>query len=69
MMSFKNRIRAAGLDQVLPTLSDHLRLPHTAAWMAGYARITAVEPVAGRRSTVFATPLYVEHVSPLFPDR
>jgi hypothetical protein len=28
MMSFKNRIRAASLDHVIPTLSDHLRLPH-----------------------------------------
>jgi hypothetical protein len=63
VMTFKNRIRAAGLDHVLPTLTNHLRLPYTAAWLAGRARVTAV---AGPRSTVFATPLYVEHVSP--PD-
>jgi hypothetical protein len=63
MMSFKNRIGVAGLDHVLPTLTSHLRLPHTAAWLAGRARVTAV---VGQGSTVFATPLYAEHVSP--PD-
>ena len=63
MMSFKNRIGVAGLDHVLPTLTSHLRLPDTAAWLAGRARVTAV---VGNRSTVFATPLYVEHASP--PD-
>lgn len=70
MMSFKNRIRAADrLNHVLPTLSDHLRLPHTAAWMAGLARITAVAPADGGRSTLFATPLYIEYVSPPTPDK
>ena len=63
MMSFKNRIGVAGLDHVLPTLTSHLRLPHTAAWVAGFARVTAV---VGQGATLFATPLYVEHVSP--PD-
>lgn len=68
VMSLKNRLPAAGLDHVLPTLTRHLRLPHTAAWMAGYARVTAYTS-AGQRSTVFATPLYVEHVSPPPPER
>lgn len=62
--AFKNRVGAAGLDYVLPTLASHLRLPHTAAWVAGFARVTAI---VGQRSTLFATPLYVEHVSPPAP--
>lgn len=70
MLSFKNSIRAAGLDHVLPTVSRHLHLPSTAAWMAGCARVTAVaRSAAGHRSTLFATPLYVQHVAPPDPDR
>ncbi|WP_019066161.1 SAVMC3_10250 family protein [Streptomyces hokutonensis] len=38
----------------------------TAAWMAGYARVTAVLP---EYSVVLATPLYVERVSPPSIDR
>jgi len=62
---FKNSIRAVGLGRVLPALSRHLHLPNTAAWMAGCARVTAVSrPPSGGRTILFATPLYVEHVSP-----
>lgn len=70
VMSFNRRVRAAGLDHVLPTLNDHFRLPYTAAWMAGRARITAVAPrTVAHCSTLFATPLYVEYVSPPSSDR
>ncbi|MEK8108250.1 SAVMC3_10250 family protein [Micromonospora sp. M12] len=44
---------------------DHqLDLPHTAAWMSGYARITAVPPRVNGKKVVVATPLYVEYGSP-----
>lgn len=45
-------------------LDRQLDLPHTAAWMAGYARITAVPPPVNGKKVVVATPLYVEYVSP-----
>lgn len=68
VMSFKNSIRAAGLDHVLLTVSRHLHLPYTAEWLAGCARVTAVAPSpSGHGTTLFATPLYVERVAP--PDQ
>lgn len=48
-----------GMDR----LAQQLQLDHTAAWMAGYARVTAVIPAHGR-TILAATPLYVEHVDP-----
>lgn len=64
---FSRHIPGSGLDYALPTLSHNLHLPYTAAWMAGYARVTAVVRRSHLpHSVVFATPLYVEHVSP--PD-
>ncbi|MFL6120743.1 SAVMC3_10250 family protein [Actinophytocola sp.] len=67
--SFKNGIRAVGLEHVLPTVSRHLHLPYTAEWLAGCARVTAVVPsAAGHRTILFATPLYVERVAPPDPD-
>jgi hypothetical protein len=49
----------------LDCLSVMLQPPFTAAWLAGYARVTAVIP-DGRYTVVAATPLYVEHIDP--PD-
>jgi hypothetical protein len=57
--------------RAVTSLSTSLGTDHTAAWMAGYARITAVFPGQrhenDRAATVLAaTPLYVEYVDP--PD-
>ncbi|MDQ0378457.1 SAVMC3_10250 family protein [Amycolatopsis thermophila] len=49
----------------LDALADRLQPRFTAAWAAGYARITAVVPV-DECTILAATPLYVEHVAP--PD-
>lgn len=65
MVSFRRRMSASGLEHVLPTVGRHLHLPHTAAWMAGCARVTNVAPPtnADRAMTLFATPLFVEYVA------
>ncbi len=49
--------------RVLDALSKRLALRQTAAWMAGYARVTAVLAHATDRRIITATPLYVEYVS------
>lgn len=66
---WKFHIRAplAGVNHVLPALTTRLRLPITAGWMGGYARVTAVAPLGNNRRLIFATPLYVEHISPPEP--
>ncbi|NIH86517.1 SAVMC3_10250 family protein [Amycolatopsis granulosa] len=43
-------------------LADRLQPEFAAAWVAGYARITAVLP-EDERTILVATPLYVEHVA------
>ncbi|HKS45801.1 MAG TPA: SAVMC3_10250 family protein [Amycolatopsis sp.] len=48
---------------LIQVLNRKLDLSHTAAWMAGYARITAVPPPVNGSRIVVATPLYVEYVS------
>jgi hypothetical protein len=61
-------VRLDLLHMIVHVLSDHLELPHTAAWMAGHARVTAVS-VASPARIVVATPLYVQYVSaPQVPD-
>nr|CEL13477.1 hypothetical protein [Kibdelosporangium sp. MJ126-NF4]CTQ99164.1 hypothetical protein [Kibdelosporangium sp. MJ126-NF4] len=35
----------------------------TAGWMGGFARVTALAALGDGRRLIFATPLYVEHVS------
>lgn len=53
---------------LIQVLSSQLDLPHTAAWMAGHARITAVPPPVDGIRIVVATPLYVEYVpTPMNP--
>jgi hypothetical protein len=51
------------LERDLSSLTGALQPRYTAAWMAGYARITAVVP-ADNATILAATPLYVEHVAP-----
>lgn len=47
---------------VIDALDVELELMHTAAWIAGYARVTAaLSGPSGRR--ILATPLYVEYIS------
>nr|WP_281400894.1 SAVMC3_10250 family protein [Amycolatopsis umgeniensis] len=55
--------------RAVTSLANSLATDYTAAWMAGYARITAVFP--GRRpdddrtaTVLAATPLYVEYIDP-----
>ena len=50
--SFKNHIAAADLDLNMPALSQYLLLPHSATWLAGYARVTAVADRSGHRRIV-----------------
>lgn len=52
------------IPDVIALLDDLLETRSTAAWMAGYARVTAVVRLSPKATVVIATPLYVEHVSP-----
>lgn len=65
MVMVRNKITASGLEHVIPTMGRYLRLPGSAAWMAGCARVTQVVPaVRGLPvGTLFASPLYVEYVA------
>lgn len=49
------------IEQVVGHLSRILEPGYTAAWMAGYARVTAKIPT-GAGPLLAATPLYVEHI-------
>lgn len=51
------------LDRVITILDRSLDLEHTAAWMAGYARITAKLTSASGVDLVITTPLYVEYIA------
>ncbi|OXM70160.1 MULTISPECIES: SAVMC3_10250 family protein [Amycolatopsis] len=55
--------QVAGIVRGMDRLTNRLQPEHTAAWVAGYARVTAVIP-AFRQTILAATPLYVEHVAP-----
>jgi hypothetical protein len=64
----RERRRAPGFQRarfllVVEKLGEQLELEYTAAWMAGYARVTAVFAFGAERRIVLATPLYVEYVS------
>ena len=50
------------LNRVITTLDRSMQLELTAAWMAGYARVTAVVPSTPDVNLVVATPLYVEYI-------
>jgi hypothetical protein len=54
------RFLEGGVHEVLELLEDALAPRLTAAWMAGYARVTAVLP-GESFVTLLATPLYVEN--------
>lgn len=61
-------VRLSSLIGIINALDAQLELPHTAAWMAGHARVTAV-PLASPVRIVVATPLYVQYVTaPQVPD-
>lgn len=64
--SYNRQLGAAGLAHVLPTLTRHLHLPHAAAWVGGYARVTCLATPAQTQGAeaLFASPLYVEYVAP-----
>jgi hypothetical protein len=66
MIMLRDKITASGLGNVMPTLGRHLRLPDSATWMAGCARVTHVAPPVRDHpvETLFASPLYVEYVAP-----
>jgi Family of unknown function (DUF7019) len=51
------------IERLIDRLDLALDLEHTSAWMAGYARITAIPPPSLDRRFVIATPLYVEYIS------
>ncbi|MFC4859247.1 SAVMC3_10250 family protein [Actinophytocola glycyrrhizae] len=58
---FNNHIGGAGLHHVVPALADRLRLPYTAGWVRGHARVTGVAPATAEHPyTLFASPLYVQ---------
>lgn len=61
-MSFPHQVGAASLHEMVPLIERRLRLPYTAEWVGGYARVTAAP--TGNSSIMFATPLYVERVAP-----
>jgi uncharacterized protein DUF7019 len=54
-----------GVERQVQRLTQLLQPELTAAWMAGYARVTAVVPTPSG-AVLAASPLYVEHVDP--PD-
>lgn len=66
----RDRMTASGLGHVIPTMGRYLRLPHSAAWMAGCARVTNLAPKLRDfpTETLFASPLYVEYVAPPHVD-
>jgi len=51
------------LDLSLHMLDQYIQADATAAWMAGYARTTALLPNIEGSTILLATPLYVEYVS------
>lgn len=51
------------LYRIITILDRSMELDHTAAWMAGYARITAILPSTPGIGLVIATPLYVEYIA------
>ncbi|MEU4524928.1 SAVMC3_10250 family protein [Amycolatopsis sp. NPDC024027] len=60
----KNTWRPYGSDDVehgIHVLTEIMRPRYAAAWMAGYARVTAVIPIDGG-VVLAATPLYVEYI-------
>ncbi|GHF12436.1 hypothetical protein GCM10017786_53020 [Amycolatopsis deserti] len=58
-----DRLFEGWLRQALRWLTREFQPRYTAAWVAGYARITARVPTPSGM-TLAATPLYVEHVQP-----
>lgn len=52
------------LKRLTRYLGAYLHLEYTAAWMAGYARVTAVVPDGQDNRIVLATPLSVEYTPP-----
>lgn len=52
------------LDRAIRTFDQHLHAEYSAAWMAGYARTTALFRNLAGKVAILATPLYVEHASP-----
>lgn len=49
------------LERLVVLLGSYLHLEYTVAWMAGYARVTAVVPVGPNNCIMLATPLFVEY--------
>lgn len=53
------------VHNLLVPLGRQLHLPYAAGWMSGFAMVTAVVPPGdGNTTVVFATPLFVERMSP-----
>ncbi|WP_409463224.1 SAVMC3_10250 family protein [Amycolatopsis sp. GA6-003] len=52
----------ARVARAMDRLTDHLQPHYTSAWVAGYARVTAVIPI-NTSTLLAATPLYVEHIA------
>lgn len=65
MYRFKNQIRGATMRYAVPALTDYVRLPYTAGWVRGHARVTGVVPATSEHPyTLFASPLYVQFGAP-----
>jgi hypothetical protein len=61
MYRFKHQIRGATMCYAVPALTDYMRLPFTAGWVRGHARVTGVVPATSEHPyTLFASPLYVQ---------
>ena len=59
----KGKFRSPDFSRIIAILDRALDLEHTSAWMAGHARITAIQPLSSGARLVIATPLYVEYIA------
>jgi hypothetical protein len=51
-------------ERLVVLLGPYLHLKYTVAWMAGYARVTAIVPIGRNDRIMLATPLFVEYTQP-----
>jgi hypothetical protein len=59
----ENKSPSSIISKVIDMIDQSIYPEHTAAWMAGYARITAKLPTTSDADVVVATPLYVEYTA------